>query len=37
MTMFDHINEKCETELNIVNNQHPFEPLKVKLSSLVPW
>ncbi|GJN27105.1 hypothetical protein PR202_gb15095 [Eleusine coracana subsp. coracana] len=29
--LFDHITQTCKAELDILKNQHPFEPLKVKV------
>ncbi|XP_059662995.1 aspartate--tRNA ligase 2, cytoplasmic-like isoform X2 [Cornus florida] len=28
VAMFDHLNEKCQKELETIGNQYPFEPLK---------
>lgn len=30
VTMFDDLNENCKKELDAINRQYPFEPLKVK-------
>jgi len=28
--MFDYLNENCKKQLEAIDNQYPFEPLKVK-------
>lgn len=30
VAMFDYLNENCKKELDAINKQYPFEPLKVK-------
>jgi aspartyl-tRNA synthetase len=29
MAMFDHLNKYCSKELETINRQYPFQPLKV--------
>jgi aspartyl/asparaginyl-tRNA synthetase len=31
VSIFKHLNENCKKELETINKQYPFEPLKVKL------
>lgn len=31
VAMFDDLNEHCMTELDAINRQYPFEPLKVNV------
>ena len=34
VSIFKHLNENCKMELEVINRQYPFEPLKVKHSCL---
>lgn len=31
VAMFDYLNENCKKELEAIDRQYPFEPLKVKM------
>lgn len=33
--MFDSLNKNCEKELEAVNRQYPFEPLKVVIHTYI--
>lgn len=35
VTIFDHLNNNCKKELEAIDKQYPFEPLKVSDSSLI--
>ena len=31
VSIFKHLTEKCKEELETINSQYPFEPLKVRI------
>lgn len=34
VNLFKHLEEKCKEDLEVINRQHPFEPVKVQRSLL---